>query len=456
MDMNIKTSTYRRVFAFGLFVLSCVLLVPLKSMGADITPLQSFLAARSEINSTLPSNAIWSFSVMSPETGKRHDAGNANEKALVPASVVKLLVTAAMLESDARRSISLDTVLYSDGEIHDGVLQGTLYIKGYGNALLSEQDLASAVDALLEQGLHTVEKGLVADESYFDAGTWKVSWRGPAYAPPGALGLDLHTVSVGEHVSPLNSYVRIILSGPGKEVTKLGDMYYRIPPGAKRKRFALDDPALFAAYTLRSLLNKSGINVKGETAKGLVPEGATELYRIPSKPLKGMVRDVNVHSLNVMAENLLLALSAHEYGAPGTYEKGRKAVSAFLARLGLSDDFVKIIDGSGLSEDNTLRSDGMTSFLGRIARESWFRSFYESLPRSGIDGTLKGYEFKSEHARAKSGQTDRVFALAGYVTHSSGEKTAFTLVVNVPGAGMLPQLGSRVLEILSGENLAAE
>ncbi|MDH4233437.1 MAG: D-alanyl-D-alanine carboxypeptidase, partial [Nitrospirota bacterium] len=89
-----------------------------------------------------PSNAKWSFSAVDLDTGKNLvDAGNSQNTPLVPGSLIKLFLTAAILDLDAKVALAPVTVFSHDGIISKGKLIGNLYVKGAGNAFLSETDL---------------------------------------------------------------------------------------------------------------------------------------------------------------------------------------------------------------------------------------------------------------------------------------------------------------------------
>jgi D-alanyl-D-alanine carboxypeptidase/D-alanyl-D-alanine-endopeptidase (penicillin-binding protein 4) len=385
----------------------------------------SFLNAESLLNSSLPGNATWSLTVASLETGELYSSGNAGQAFLPTASLAKLFVTAAVLERNSLSPIRLDTEIRSEADVIDGVLQGSMYLIGHGNALLSEKDFEEAVRVIARTGIRTIAGDIVADDTYFDVEGFSTERSGPAYAVPGALGLDLHTVSViagsnglGAEVSPKNDYVTLVSRQGTGEIRRLDDLHYEVPLNSDKKRFSVDEPALFAVHSFRTALESHGITVTGAAVKGRMPEVTTLLYSIPSRPIREIIHETNTYSLNVMAENLLLVLGAKAYGSPGTYAKGIKAVGEFLTRLGLSADSVVLLDGSGISGTDRTDSMNIVNFLKRISDKPWFDEFYASLPRAGMDGTLSGLQFKDTGVRAKTGQTERAFGLAGYFENS--------------------------------------
>ena len=420
------------------------------------------------LNASLPVNASWSLSAVDLNTGKKLiSAGNAKGKVLSPGSLVKLFVLAAVADMDYKNRITLDTVIATDGVISGSQLAGNLYMKGFGNAVLSENDLRTAVEEIHLRGIRNILGDIIADDTFFDTRTWKSQCTGASYAPPGALGLDLHTVSVTVFstalkfkTDPQNEAVRIIYSPENPlNIRKIDDLTYEVSGKMRsgdvlRKRFFLADPALYAAGTLKTLLEEKGINHSGTVRKGRMPEEATEIYRIRSKPLSEIMKITNTNSLNVFAENLLLMLGARRYGPPGTVRKGIMALEEFLNSIGLSSRGMTFADGSGLSSDNRISSEYMVAFLKRVSEKRWFKIFYESFPVAGMDGTVRDIGYRNENIRVKTGQLSNAYCMAGYIKSQDGQRIAFSYMVNVAGADMLKETehtGVSVLRYLYGD-----
>jgi len=247
----------------------------------------------------------------------------------------------------------------------------------------------------------------------------------------------------------------------GIKVVQLDDTSYRVPGNIAadsaplKWRFSLYDPALYAAGVLNASLKQIKVKIEGHARKGRAPGNASLLMEIEGPELHKLLRDMNFNSLNVVADNLLLLLGADEYGAPGTREKGLKAVNDFLATLGLPIGEAAIADGSGLSEENRVTARFMAEYLGKAAKKRWFRSFYDSLPRAGLDGTLREIGYKNERFRVKSGSLENTFALAGYGVDAKGREIVFAYIVDVPGATVmnLERSGAEVMRYLGTEVL---
>ena len=135
-----------------------------------------------------------------------------------------------------------------------------------------------------------------------------------------------------------------------------------------------------------------------------------------------MLRDMNVHSRNVTAQNLADFLGEQRFGPPVTRLKGNLAIRTFLNTLDLPEDEAVIADGCGLTRKNRVTARFMARYLYKIAKEPWF---------DGMEGTVKRIGYTDRRFRVKTGHLDDVFALAGYGVDPSGRDFSFAFIVNV-------------------------
>lgn len=425
----------------------------------------------------LPRSARWELVAVELKTGKELlRAGNASAEPLVPASLVKLFTTGAVLDQRERRgTFDLRTTLLDDGEIRDATLHGNLYLVGQGNAFLSIEDIRGAAQTVAQKGIRKITGGIVADDTFFETSGLERSRKGPGYAPAGALGLDLHTVAVSVTpaapgkpplvtIEPPNSAVRFAIGARTTatainsiKVTQLDDSAYRTSgnivadSGPLKWRFPVSDPAIYAAEVLETCLRQARVEIEENVKKGKAPKDAKPLMEIAGPPMEKLIRDMNMNSLNVVADNLLLALGADRYGAPGTREKGLQAVTEFLASSGMPVNEAKPADGSGLSGDNRATAHFLAVYLAKIAGKPCFGDFYNSLARAGLEGTAANISYRNEKFRIKTGILEDAFAIAGFGVDGNGRDIAFAYIVNVPGGGVmnLEKSGAEVMKLLS-------
>jgi D-alanyl-D-alanine carboxypeptidase/D-alanyl-D-alanine-endopeptidase (penicillin-binding protein 4) len=106
----------------------------------------------------------------------------------------------------------------------------------------------------------------------------------------------------------------------------------------------------------------------------------------------------------------------------------------FLSKkVGAPASSIDVADGSGLSLLDRVTPRSMVELLGYAHSADWGPVFHASLPVEGESGTLR-HRAKGTPARgnlhAKTGTTNTIAALGGYVTARNGEVLAFSLIYN--------------------------
>src|SRR2546430_17600909 len=141
-------------------------------------------------------------------------------------------------------------------------------------------------------------------------------------------------------------------------------------------------------------------------------------------------RVINKGSQNLHAE-ILLRLLGGEKGTAGTVEGGLEVLRGFLNQAGVSNDQYVFYDGSGLSRQNLVTPHAVVQLLRYAALQPWGASCRDTLPVSGIDGSLSD-RFESLDLQggsyAKTGALVGVKSLSGYVTTKHGEQFAFSKI----------------------------
>jgi D-alanyl-D-alanine carboxypeptidase/D-alanyl-D-alanine-endopeptidase (penicillin-binding protein 4) len=117
----------------------------------------------------------------------------------------------------------------------------------------------------------------------------------------------------------------------------------------------------------------------------------------------------------------------------GSVANGNRAMRQFLGRVGADTNTVYNADGSGLSINDRVTARAMVQLLDYAHRVPWGPEFHASLPVAGKSGTqadrMKGSPAQG-NLHAKTGTTNDVIALAGYVTATNGEVLAFSFIYN--------------------------
>lgn len=152
-----------------------------------------------------------------------------------------------------------------------------------------------------------------------------------------------------------------------------------------------------------------------------------------SPPLSTMLRDMNFFSNNVMARQIYLNLSQTPQH-PASLDQSAQEVHQILQAAGLSDRNIVMGNGSGLSRATRVSAQELGRLLVVASRNP---AFYASLPRIGLEGTVKKRLTNTDmvgRGRMKTGTLNDVRAIAGYIDGRSGKRYAVVSIFDHPNA----------------------
>lgn len=258
---------------------------------------------------------------------------------------------------------------------------------------------------------------------------------------------------------------------PGSDAVRLtGRIMAGAEPGLLR--LAIDDPAHYAAWRFKTLLEARGVKVRGEVAARHRPLGAADdpklrggapamrpprlepLASLAPPPLIEDLKAINKVSQNVHAE-LLLRRVGRENGT-GSIADGVVAVRSMLEQAGVPRAAYDFADGSGMSTYNRVAPRGMVTFLRWTAAQPWGAAWRDTLPVGGVDGTLsKRFKGTPLEGRlfAKTGTLNASNALSGYMTGRSGRILTFSAFANdVPQDAGATKAMDKALELIAEAN----
>jgi D-alanyl-D-alanine carboxypeptidase/D-alanyl-D-alanine-endopeptidase (penicillin-binding protein 4) len=415
-------------------------------------------------------NGTWGAMVISLTRGDTLFAHNPGQ-AIVPASTMKLFTSALALETLGPTHQFMTQVL-RDGDLsRDGTLRGDLILRGGGDPSLSTrlrtadtQPMQLLARQVAATGIRRVEGDLVADASAFEAKKipdgWLPRYLESSYAArvsplslnenvatvvvsPGGGGLASIVLDPPSTTIPIANSVRVRAGSRGAQVsvrrTSSGALEARGWIGSRSdSRYygvVVDEPALWTAGALRAALAAQGITITGRVRLAEAGAEAVLVTGLPSPPLGRLAAVMNRESNNHYAE-LLFRNVAH-LAAPdrlGSAEQANAMLRKFLAdKVGVNPGDVHAADGSGLSTLDRVTPRSLVQLLSFGHRASWAADYHASLPVAGESETLR-YRMRQTPAQgnlhAKTGTTNEVVALSGYVTARSGELLAFAMVYN--------------------------
>jgi D-alanyl-D-alanine carboxypeptidase/D-alanyl-D-alanine-endopeptidase (penicillin-binding protein 4) len=416
------------------------------------------------------SRGEWGIAVVSLTHGDTLFAREADEL-LLPASTMKLY-TAALAFERFGPAHQFRTDVLADAPIGpDGTLHGNLYLKGAGDPALGARyarwnggvaPMQSIADLVYAAGVRRITGAVLGDASAFESRRVPEGWR-TRYLQAG-YAARVSALSVNENIA--NIVVRSTAAGATVSFDEpLIDIpihpTVQVRPGSRSARISvwqdttadrfrvtgwigalspertyrvvIEQPERFAAAAFRAALQKRGIVVDGSAAAATAPANAERLTAWASPPLAQLVVTMNGESNNHFAE-LLFRNAARSVRGVGSAEAANEVLRSFLAeRVGVRRDAVYAADGSGLSTLDRVTARSMVQLLGYAQSAPWGEVFQATLPVAGRTETLRTRMRRTaatDNLRGKTGTTNDVSSLAGYVRSKDGELLAFAFIYN--------------------------
>lgn len=348
-----------------------------------------------------PQAAVLITDLATGEVLASHNADNP----LIPASIMKCVTTATLLE-EVGHEYRYETEVYTTGKISDGTLHGDLLVVASGDPSLNSRHLPEGGDiareiaeALRLKGIRTVEGRIRVDESVFS---------GPAINPLWASGDLPHAYGTGSHGLNFED------NASGKSSVK--------------------DPSAVFITRVRSALSREGIETVGsEEASTDSRRHLLLTHRSPAAD--EIMRSCMMRSDNQYAEAMLRTVAVAK-GKPGSTEEGASLETSQWKRRKAPSQGVTIVDGSGLSRSNRMTARFMTHVLKQMASNPYYASFF---PLAGQEGTLRKFlagTALDSYVALKTGSMNGIQCYAGYRLDDNYAPT-HTVVV------MLNEMGNR-------------
>jgi len=408
-------------------------------------------------------------------------------EAMNPASTMKLLTTLAGLDILGPQ-YRWRTNIYTDGVIRQGVLKGNLYLQGTGDPKLIPEELAKLMKALQALGIQKIDGNLFFDRTAYAPSVMEHNTiDGEALraynVPPDPLLYAFRTLSfqlgksrtadfidisytpalsqlkidnqmqlVDQPCDNWKNNIRFNLDSEGISKTNqplVAQFSGAFPSACKGVNYnvvALDANTFLTQGFTAAWVLSGGTWVKAPIGKsGNVPLAARLLLQFEGLSLADDVLDINKHSNNVMARQVLLTLALEKMGKPATTSNGELVIQSWLKQNSLDFPGLVIENGSGLSRNEAISAEQMNRLLFTARNLPVGEIFYNSLPIAGTDGTMKNrlmtqlrkflHLKKKPEVRIKTGSLADVRTISGYVMSKSGKLYAVTSFINHPNAG---------------------
>lgn len=384
-----------------------------------------------------------------------------------PASVMKLLTSYAALDL-LGPAYRWKTQFYGLSLPRQGILEGGLWIKGFGDPSFNTSALNEVISELRQlYNLNEICCEIVVDQTAFEKKSFDAAaFDGKPYraynAPAEPLMLNQQTIRLqfipNENAVTVITYphwkglvkninlsqtdaechdwknaLKIkreaqVLSVQGTYPKSCGNQYIDIHWLNGTEYFA----NVFASFWEAvggSWSKKSVFDIKSAS----IPKDAILLNEHLSPTLAEVLREMNKSSNNVIARALYLSLSrgADEKEAAST-AKSEVVIKEWLQKKGMIFSELVLENGAGLSRIERINAEHLGALLLNAYQSPVMPELMASLPIYGVDGTLKSKKDKPVNGRAhlKTGSVDHVKALAGYVLDAKGRRYVMVFLAN--------------------------
>lgn len=280
-------------------------------------------------------------------------------RALPAASLTKLATTLAAL-STWEPDFRVVTIASTNGQLVGNTLQGDLVIQGSGDPLFVWEEAIALGNALNRLGIQRVQGNLIV------TGSFAMNFESDPKLATNLLKRAFDSANWDSEIL---------------------EPYAKLPKGTHKPRIVVTGATRYELVRADNTAN-------------------TELVRHSSLPLWQMLKRMNVDSNNVIAEMLASAIGGHTVVV-------EKAASA----AGVSPDEIRLINGSGLGQQNQISPHATVAIL--IALQNRARSLNltlaDLLPVSDCKcGTIENRDMPLG-TLVKTGTLSDVSALAGMI-----------------------------------------
>lgn len=410
-----------------------------------------------------------------------------SNKPMNPASVMKLVTSYAALEA-LSPAYRWKTEVFRNGTLNNGVLDGDLMIKGYGDPSFKAQDFWRLLMTVQQAGIQKINGNLVIDKSVyadevsqretFDDETWRaynampsaflVSGRNTSFKFAVQDGrvlvnqeFELPEIQIINQMKLRqngcgdwrNYFSYTVQQKNGGAVVTFTGGY---SPECEERYLELSvlSDTQYAFYTFKKLWAQLGGQFSGNLQIASVPLTGQKVTTQYSEPLSQVMHDINKWSNNLMARQLMLTvgLETGNGGLMPVMEKSAAvAIQETLVRKGLFFDELVLENGSGLSRVERISAEHLAQLLVRAFKSPVMPDFMASLPILGLDGTTKKRLVDTGlqgRAQLKTGSLNGVTSIAGYLLDANLRRYAVVFLINHANAAQGRKAQDALLEAI--------
>jgi serine-type D-Ala-D-Ala carboxypeptidase/endopeptidase (penicillin-binding protein 4) len=408
---------------------------------------------------------------------------------LNPASNVKLMTTAAALGLLGPAHRYSTRVYHEKDALKGAEIVGDVFLRGGGDPSLVSEDLYALAGELRARGIRRIGGGIVIDATRFDRdelppGFDQKDELASYRAPSGAAAVNFNTFEVRVKPADIPDAPPFAMIDPpvsgivlvNDATTRIGHLdrlgveieldkkkgtvvtlrgHIGVEAGVRSYRYPVADPSRYAGEVFAVALKHRGIRIgRSKIRVDETPRDASLVAVHYSAPLSVLIRAVNKHSNNFMAEQILKGLAPA--GAPASFKAALQREREHLGELGVPAQGLALGNGSGLYDTNRISAGAFVIMLGALYSDFRVSSDYlASLAIMGVDGTTRSrleHSDRRGYVRAKTGTLDGVYCLSGYAGAPGRAPIAFSILFNgvaKADAGNARAAQNRIAEVLA-------
>ncbi|MFV9925220.1 MAG: D-alanyl-D-alanine carboxypeptidase/D-alanyl-D-alanine-endopeptidase [Francisella endosymbiont of Hyalomma scupense] len=376
------------------------------------------------------------------------------DKSFVPVSNTKLLTGIAgllFLGKDFR----FETKLYYD-KINNHSIDN-LYIEFSGDPSFTRENLHKLLISLQKSNINNI-KNIYFVNCYFEGRDTPINQSNTssifAYGAPSSIyNLNENAIilqltpnsnifkisqTVGEKINFIN---KLFTASPEQLKTCQFNAYYRdnilvlsgcLPSNSYTFSFAIEDPQQFMQQAILTELAQLKVSLTNQIKiTNKLPNNLILLAKHKSADLTKLLKHMLVTSDNLYAHTITRTIGYY-HNQVGSIISGKNAIIEILKnKLKVDTDGIQIEDGAGMSENDLLSADFITSLLQQMSQQDNFELFKSLLPIYGESGTLKNRSSKLLKGKviAKTGTGTTAVTISGYL-YTNNKQYIFSILIN--------------------------
>ena len=386
-----------------------------------------------------------SISIKDAQTGKTVYKLN-DKRPQIPASTLKIVTANASVDT-LGKDYEFSTRLYKD-------INNELYLKLGADPFLSSSDLNRIFEEAVKKNI-TEPKTVYIDDYILDDVEWGEGWQwdddlNPLMPKFSSYNIDKNLLNVviapTSAGNPANIYttkfypvtiMNLVTTGDRNDISikrnnSIAPDVINIQGTIKKtttENIPVNNPKRYFKIRTEDAIRSAKIDYYGKFPQKKIP--GTNIYLVSevNHPINMAIEEIYKKSNNMVAESLFKIAGSKFVNNTGSLENSQKMLKAYLEKLGINSENIRIVDGSGVSKNNIVTADFMSEFLVKLFEDDNFKTV---LPTSG-EGTLTSRMlYFKDNLRAKTGTLSDVSAIAGYITSRSGKTYAFDIMINDP------------------------